>query len=77
MGFQQPKDQPGQFSGSESECVFMLALVDLFGFKTIGALKLGVASSHEVNGSQQVVTEIATAGFIQPSARSLWIEANI
>ena len=41
----------------------MLVLVDLFEFKVIVAPELGVASSHRVGGFQQVVTEIAVAGF--------------
>ena len=41
----------------------MLVLVDLFEFEVIVAPKLGVASSHGVGGFQQVVAEIAVAGF--------------
>ena len=41
----------------------MLVLVDLFEFEIIVAPELGVASSHGVGGFQQVVTEIAVAGF--------------
>ena len=41
----------------------MLVLVDLFEFEVIVAPELGVASSHRVGGFQQVVTEIAVAGF--------------
>ena len=41
----------------------MLVLVDLFKFEVIVAPKLGVASSHGVGGLQQVVAEIAVAGF--------------
>ena len=41
----------------------MLVLVDLFEFKVIVAPELGVASSHRVGGFQQVVAEIAVAGF--------------
>ena len=60
---QQSKDQPDQFSGSESECAFVLVLVDLFEFEVVVAPELGVASSHRVGGFQQVVAEIAVAGF--------------
>ena len=41
----------------------MLVLVDLFEFKVIVTLELGVASSHRVGSFQQVVAEIAVAGF--------------
>ncbi len=41
----------------------MLVLVDLFEFEVIVAPELGVASSHRVGGFQQIVTEIAVAGF--------------
>ena len=41
----------------------MLVLVDLFEFEVIVAPELGVASSHGVGGFQQVVAEIAVAGF--------------
>ena len=44
----------------------MLVLVDLFKFEVIVAPKLGVASSHGVGGLQQVVAEIAVAGFDHP-----------
>ena len=52
---QHSKDQPNQFSGSESECAFVLELVDLFEFEFIVAPELGVAFSHKVGGFQQVV----------------------
>ena len=41
----------------------MLELIDLFEFEVVVASKLGVASSHRVGGFQQVVTEVAVAGF--------------
>ena len=41
----------------------MLVLVDLFEFEVIVTPELGVASSHGVGGFQQVVAEIAVAGF--------------
>ena len=41
----------------------MLELIDLFEFEVIVAPELRVASSHRVGGFQQVVTEIAVAGF--------------
>ena len=41
----------------------MLVLVDLFEFKVIVTPELGVASSHRVGSFQQVVAEIAVAGF--------------
>ena len=41
----------------------MLVLVDLFEFEVIVTPELGVASSHRVGGFQQVVAEIAVAGF--------------
>ena len=41
----------------------MLELVDLFEFEVIVAPELGVASSHRVGGFQQVVAEVAVAGF--------------
>ena len=41
----------------------MLELVDLVELKVIVAPELGVASSHRVGGFQQVVAEIAVAGF--------------
>ena len=41
----------------------MLVLVDLFEFEVIVAPELGVASSHRVGSFQQVVAEIAVAGF--------------
>ena len=41
----------------------MLVLVDLFEFEVVVAPELGVASSHRVGGFQQVVAEIAVAGF--------------
>ena len=41
----------------------MLVLVDLMELEVIVAPELGVASSHRVGGFQQVVTEIAVAGF--------------
>ena len=41
----------------------MLVLVDLFEFEVVVAPELGVASSHGVGGFQQVVAEIAVAGF--------------
>ena len=41
----------------------MLVLVDLFEFEVVVAPKLGVASSHRVGGFQQVIAEIAVAGF--------------
>ena len=49
----------------------MLVLVDLFEFEVIVAPELGVASSHRVGGFQQVVTEIAVAGFNHPGVFSL------
>ena len=49
----------------------MLELVDLFEFEVIVASELGVASSHRVGGFQQVVTEIAVAGFNHPGVLSL------
>ena len=44
----------------------MLVLVDLMELEVIVAPELGVASSHRVGGFQQVVTEIAVAGFSHP-----------
>ena len=44
----------------------MLVLVDLFEFKVIVTPELGVASSHRVGSFQQVVAEIAVAGFDHP-----------
>ena len=44
----------------------MLVLVDLFEFEVIVAPELGVASSHRVGGFQQIVAEIAVAGFNHP-----------
>ena len=44
----------------------MLVLVDLMVLEVIVAPELGVASSHRVGGFQQVVTEIAVAGFNHP-----------
>ena len=44
----------------------MLVLVDLMEFEVIVAPELGVASSHRVGGFQQVVAEIAVAGFNHP-----------
>ena len=44
----------------------MLVHVDLFEFKVIVAPELGVASSHRVGGFQQVITEVAVAGFNHP-----------
>ena len=44
----------------------MLVLVDLFEFEVIVSPELGVASSHGVGGFQQVVAEIAVAGFNHP-----------
>ena len=41
----------------------MLVLVDLFEFEVIVTPELGVASSHRVGGFQQIVAEIAVAGF--------------
>ena len=41
----------------------MLVLVDLFEFEVIVTPELGVAASHGVGGFQQVVAEIAVAGF--------------
>ena len=41
----------------------VLELVDLLELEVIVAPKLGVASSHGVGGFQQVVAEIAVAGF--------------
>ena len=41
----------------------MLVLVDLFEFEVIVTPELGVASSHRVGSFQQVVAEIAVAGF--------------
>ena len=41
----------------------MLVLVDLFEFEVVVAPELGVASSHRVRGFQQIVAEIAVAGF--------------
>ena len=41
----------------------MLVLVDLFEFEVIVALELGVVSSHGVGGFQQIVAEVAIAGF--------------
>ena len=41
----------------------MLVLVDLMVLEVIVAPELGVASSHRVGGFQQIVTEIAVAGF--------------
>ncbi len=41
----------------------MLVLVDLFKFEVVVAPELGVASSHRVGGFQQIVAEIAVAGF--------------
>ena len=41
----------------------MLELVDLVELEVVVAPKLGVASSHRVGGFQQVVAEIAVAGF--------------
>ena len=41
----------------------MLELVDLVELKVIVAPELGVASSHRVGGFQQIVAEIAVAGF--------------
>ena len=44
----------------------MLELVDLFEFEVIVAPELGVASSHRVGGFQQIVAEVAVAGFNHP-----------
>ena len=44
----------------------MLVLVDLFEFKVIVTPELGVASSHRVGSFQQIVAEIAVAGFNHP-----------
>ena len=44
----------------------MLVLVDLFEFEVIVAPELGVASSHRVGGFQQVIAEVAVAGFNHP-----------
>ena len=44
----------------------MLVLVDLMKLEVIVAPELGVASSHRVGGFQQVVAEIAVAGFNHP-----------
>ena len=40
----------------------MLELVDLFIFKVIVALELGVASSHRVGGFQQIIAEETVTG---------------
>ena len=66
---QQSKDQPNQFSGSESECAFVLVLVDLFEFEVIVSPELGVASSHRVGGFQQVVNPFVMG-------RKYWLFAN-
>ncbi len=41
----------------------MLELVDPLELEVVAVPELGVASSHGVGGFQQVVTEIAVAGF--------------
>ena len=58
---QQPKDQPEQFSGSESECAFTLVLVDLFIFKVIVAPMLRAATHKSFGSLTQVVFEKAVA----------------
>ena len=49
----------------------MLVPVNLMVFKVVVAPELGVASSHRVGGFQQVVAEIAVAGFNHPGVFGL------
>lgn len=49
----------------------MLVLVDLFKFEVIVAPELGVASSHRVGSFQQIVAEVAVAGFNHPGVLRL------
>ncbi len=63
---QQSKDQPNQFSGSESECAFVLVLVNLMVLEIIVSPELGVASSHRVGGFQQVVAEMSVSRLDHP-----------
>lgn len=59
---QQSKGQPDQFSGSESECTFMLVLVNLFEFKIVITPELRAATHKRIGSFTQVVSEITVTG---------------
>ena len=52
MAVPQAKNQPNQFSGKESECAFVLELVDLMKFEVVVTRGLGDASSRGAGGFQ-------------------------